>query len=230
MARSPASAARSRSGPGISLALFLAAVASPACPAQNARKAGQGMANDNLLLTAAVDSISAGELVVSYKVENRRPGTVYVFNLLYETDRTGGRTPDAELAYTFADQAEFRVGKFLVKIPAGMKVESAEIPYLDALAPGKSLTGAVRVPLPARRFHPYYPIAGEGAVREAARVILSIGVVDRSRGGPREAVVEPARGAGEGRFNCDYGLGLKYQELLEAPLATPGFRYYTGAK
>jgi hypothetical protein len=188
------------------------------------------MANDNLLLTAAVDSISAGELLVSYKVENRRPGTVYVFNLLYETDRSGNRTPNPELAYTFADQAGFRVGKFLVEIPAEMDVESAEIPYLDPLAPGKSLTGAVRVPLPARRFHPYYPIAGEGAVQDAARVILSIGVLDPSRGGPREAVIEPARGTGEGHFNCDYGLGLKYQELLEAPLAAPGFRYCTGAK
>lgn len=61
-------------------------------------------------------------------------------------------------------------------------------------------------------------------------MILSIEVVDPSRGGPREAVIEPARGTGEGRFNRGYGLGLRYQELLEAPLATPGFSFYTGAK
>jgi hypothetical protein len=209
--------------------VLLAMAASPACPAPNAKKAGQAMANANLALTATVDSISAGELVVSYKVENRRPAAVYVFNLLYETDRTGNRTVDPGLAYTYADGPKFRVGKFLVAIPEGMKAESAEFPYLDLLPPGQTLAGTIRVPLPARRFHPYFPIVAEGAVEEAAQVILSIGVVDPARGAPREAVVEPARGVGEGHFLCDYGLGLKYQELLEATLAAPGFRYYGGA-
>jgi hypothetical protein len=35
-------------------------------------------------------------------------------------------------------------------------------------------------------------------------------------------LIEPAKGAGAGHFQCDYGLGLRYQEMLDRQLVQHG--------
>jgi len=184
----------------------------------------------SIQLEASLEDFSEQGLTISYELKNGRATPVYVFNLLYETDPRGERTLNPELGYCYEDEGTIRVGKFLVPIPPGIKAESPAIPYLDPLPPEASLKSKIRLALPLRRFHPYYPVLEEGDTAQTSRLKLTIGLLDPSRAGPKDALISPARGAGEGHFVCDYGLGIQYQELCQKVLQAELLRYYVEKK
>jgi hypothetical protein len=154
-------------------------------------------------------------IVITYSVKNSRPNRIYLFNMLYHADVQGNRTPDPELAYVLPGEEAITVGKFLVPIPAGMKAESPEMPYLDAVEPGQTLAGKISLKRPLRSFHPYYTSNDTDPPLEAKKLLVQFGILDPARAAPKDALIEPAKGAGLGHFQCDYGLGLKYQEILK---------------
>jgi hypothetical protein len=173
---------------------------------------------DELLVSLKCDlkSREQASAVIAYTVSNKRDHRIYVFHLLYHTDAQGNRTPDPELAYVhYLNKTTALVGKYLIGIPPGRKVESPEMPYLDPLAPGQTLSGTIRLNLPLRLVDPYLvaPENDEGIVPTNLRVRISF--LDPSKAQPLEAVIEAAKGVGSGHFQCDYGLGLMYQETLE---------------
>ena len=173
-------------------------------------------------LEAKLDSNLKDSVVISYVVRNLRAGKIYVFNVLYHTDVQGNRTVDPELAYVVPSANQtIVVGKFLIPIPAGMKAESPEMPYLDPLEAGQALAGKISLRLPLHAFHPYYPPAETELHLVANKLPVQIGFIDATRAARKEALIEPAKGAGAGHFQCDYGLGLKYQEMLTRDLTVP---------
>jgi hypothetical protein len=110
-------------------------------------------------------------------------------------------------------------GKFEMPIPPGMKAESAEIPYLDPVEAGQSMAGKIILRLPLHNFQPYIPASETDLNLSANKLTIQVGFLDPTRAAPKEALIEPAQGAGAGHFQCDYGLGLKYQEMLKQEIA-----------
>ena len=175
-----------------------------------------------VILEAKLDANLKESVAISYIVHNLRAVKIYVFNVLFQTDAHGNRSLDPELAYVVpTGNHSITVGKFLSPIPAGMKVESAEIPYLDPVEAGQALAGKIMVRLPLHPFQPYRGLAETELNIHTSKLTVQIGFLDASRGAPKEALIEPALGAGAGHFQCDYGLGLKYQEMLTQELAVP---------
>jgi hypothetical protein len=170
-------------------------------------------------LEARLEAVSKDSVAISYGVRNLRPGRIYVFNTLFHTDDRGNRTPDPGLAYVISSgHSAITVGKFLIPIPQGMKAESAEMPYLDPLEAGQVLAGKISLQLPLHAFSPYYANETELSLA-GGTLLLQIGFVDPARAAAGEALIEPAKGAGAGHFDCDYGLGLRYQETLQQEIA-----------
>jgi len=173
-------------------------------------------------LEARLDANLKNSVAISYVVRNLRPVKIYVFNVLYHTDVQGNRRLDPELAYVVPSGNQTIVaGKFLILIPPGMKAESPEMPYLDPLEAGQALAGKITLRLPLHPFHPYYPPAETELNLAANKLLVQIGILDPSRAAPKEALIEPAKGVGTGHFQCDYGLGLKYQEILTQEMTVP---------
>lgn len=171
---------------------------------------------------AKLDSHLKDSLVISYVVRNLRAGKIYVFNVLYHNDVQGNRTLDPELAYVIpSGNHTILVGKLLIPIPAGMKVESAEMPYLDPVEAGQALAGKISLRLPLHPFHPYHAVTEAELDLAASKLVVQIGFIDAARAAPMEALIEPAKGAGAGHLQCDYGLGLKYQETLTQEIRVP---------
>lgn len=173
-------------------------------------------------LEAKVDTITKDSVAISYVVHNLRSAKIYVFNVLFHTDVQGNRTLDPELAYVVPSPNQaVVVGKFLSPIPPGKKVESAEIPYLDPIEPNQALAGKIALRLPLHFLQPYHPPRETEPHLAANKLVVQIGFLDSSRAAAKEALIQPALGAGAGHFECDYGLGLKYQELLTQEIAAP---------
>lgn len=173
-------------------------------------------------LEVKLETASNDLVEISYTVHNLRSGKIYVFNTLFHTDERGNRTPDPELAWVVASaNHNITVGKFLIPIPPGMKVESVDMPYLDPVGPGQVLAGKISLRWPLHTFDPYHPDSETKLELAGAKLLVQIGFIDPSRGAPKEALIQPAKGAGAGHFQCDYGLGVKYQEILQQPVALP---------
>ena len=171
-------------------------------------------------LDVKLDANLKDSVAISYVVHNLRAGKIYVFNVLYHNDVQGNRTLDPELAYVIpSGNHTILVGKLLIPIPPGMKVESPEMPYLDPVEAGQALAGKISLHLPLHPFHPYHAVTD--AELDPSKLVVQIGFIDAARAAPMEALIEPAKGAGAGHFQCDYGLGLRYQETLTQEIRVP---------
>ncbi len=168
------------------------------------------------MLTATIYKINVDSIEIDYALMNDRRGAIYVFDVLYRTDRSGSRIKDHSLAYVMLENdGGVVIGKFLAEIPRGLKVESPEIPYLVKVAPGATVHRRIRIPLPAETYDPYSDQAKALSVAQIQRARLRIGLIDSLAFAADEAVIDLASGVGQGLFTCDYGLGLRYQEIRE---------------
>jgi hypothetical protein len=168
------------------------------------------------MLRATISKINVDSIEIDYTLTNDRRQAIYVFDVLYRTDRSGNRIIDHSLAYVMLDnEGGVVIGKFLAEIPRGMKVESPEIPYLVKLAPGQTVHRRIRIPLPAETYDPYSDQAVAINVAQIQRAQLRIGIIDSLAFADDEAVIDPADEVRRGLFICDYGLGLRYQEIWE---------------
>ncbi len=188
------------------------------------------MSNENLVkFEAKIINISKEAVVISYTISNLGQEHIYVFNMLYSTDLQGNRTLVPELAYSYLNtDRNYIVGKFLVKIPSGIKVEYPEIPYLDPIQPNRFISGQIKLKLPMSTLLPYHKFKDSGSVLPIKKIKVQIGFIKSERYSEDEAVISPAHGVGEGHYICDYGLGLRYQEYLEHTLIAKGLSFFTG--
>jgi hypothetical protein len=176
------------------------------------------------MLTAFIVAIAATSITIEYRFTNTAASDVYIFSTLFHTDLRGDRTPDPELVYVVPGApGEAVVGKYLVAIPAGMKVEAPEIPYLRLVHPGESHVGRAIVPVPLRLYTPYFdprtPDPGESGV--VTRLRLRLGVLEATKFPSPAPVVEPVPPPPPDSFICDYGFGVAIQRFFEAELRLP---------
>ncbi|MCI5162396.1 MAG: hypothetical protein D3917_10360 [Candidatus Electrothrix sp. AX5] len=143
---------------------------------------------------------------------------IYVFNKIVNYNSQGNVIIDSLSGYAFPShkKGDIIIGKFLVSIPAGVKVESPDIPYLCELKSGEIIKSSLRLKVPLLIDHPYFFDKSNRDNKEKVKVIFfHIGIIDHAKIGEDEAVVEIAEEAGKDYFICDYGFGIEYQELLE---------------
>jgi hypothetical protein len=168
-------------------------------------------------LTAEIRLPKPGQLEVSYRLVNHTRDDLCVFDKLYRTKLSGERVLDEHMAYVLLeDPATLRLTRSVIAIPAGLKVEYPEVPYVTVLAPGKSLEGKVLLPVPVPETHPYMEALtpGTGKERVCNQVDFSIGVLPKT---PRVAL-RPLPKVGEGVFAVDYGPAIAGQSLIKGPV------------
>ena len=131
-----------------------------------------------------------GFVAVDFRLTNGSSHPVVVFDRLFATDRTGGRTVDPDLCWRWVDSdGVYAMAKIIPSVPANMLVEAPEIPYARGLAAGGVLEGRMLAPLPLDQSLPYGQAAPVPSVSEVSgvQVLLGYGIVD-----PEFAFVEIA--------------------------------------
>lgn len=171
------------------------------------------------MLIAKIVTVTMTAITIDYQVVNSRASDLYVFTTLFHTAPSGAQSDDPTLAYVGkGDDGGVLVGKFLIAVPPGLKVEVAEIPYLVKLAPGQSVSGQMVVPLPLTLRHPYIQASPDAPkAAPVQHLTVRLGVLDSARFPGGAAVVSPTKGNAD-MFQSDYGFGLQLQEFFDAPL------------
>lgn len=171
------------------------------------------------MLIAKIVTITMSAITIDYQVVNSRASDLYVFATLFHTAPSGAQSDDPTLAYVGkGDDGGVLVGKFLIAVPPGLKVEVTEIPYLVKLAPGQSVSGQMVVPLPLTLRHPYIQASPDAPQAASVQhLTVRLGVLDSARFPDGAAVVSPTKSEAD-MFQSDYGFGLQLQEFLDAPL------------
>lgn len=171
------------------------------------------------MLIAKIVAVTMTAITIDYQVVNQRASDLYVFATLFHTAPSGAQSDEPTLAYVGKDsEGRTVVGKFLVSVPHGMKVEVAEVPYLMKLAPGQSVTGRMVVPLPLTLRHPYLQASPDAPLANPVhQLVVRLGVLDAATFPDKATVVSPVKGKDD-VFICDYGFGLQLQEFFDAPV------------
>ncbi|MHA7777140.1 hypothetical protein [Roseibium sp. M-1] len=171
------------------------------------------------MLTVTIKTITAAYIAMSYQVTNTEPADIYVADLLYRSAAGGSLSVDPQLAYVMPqDDGTLYLGKFLMAIPNGMKVESPDLPYFRRLAPGETVSGEIVISNPASPYHAYQSFKlGETPVA-VTRFVVQVGYIRGSDLKPGEATLTPAPHAGPDLFTPDYGMALGYQVLMQGTI------------
>jgi hypothetical protein len=183
----------------------------------NVLATGETMTSPTLAvdLTAEIRLVTATELEVTYQLRNNTAADVCVFNQLYRTKPSGERVLDERMAYVLVEEpATLHLTRSVIAIPAGLKVEYPEVPYVTLLSAGKVSKGTVRLPVPVPETHPYLePVSVETSKeRLCKQVYFSIGVAPKSP----DLGLRPLPKVGEGIFAIDYGPAVQRQSLIKS--------------
>ncbi len=176
--------------------------------------AGMAAKTVNAKLTAEIVKGAAGKLVLRYKLANQSNDELCVLNWLYQTDVTGKRKLDHDLAFVLFDGNDtVHITRSFIPIPPGLKVEYVDLPYITILAPGKAMEGRVVLELPVREFYPYMKFVGKDTIeRERARIYFSLGVFVKT---PDVALRRP-KDSNEGIFAALFEDVASRQVLLKS--------------
>lgn len=121
-------------------------------------------------------SILDDAIVGQYEFRNDGERRLLVFDRLYETDRSGKRMVQADLAYTTLDDDNVLViDKLVAPLPEAFDVGSPELPYARLIEPGESLTGRAIVARPVVLRPPYPQAHGAARAHAATAVKLRLG-------------------------------------------------------
>ena len=181
------------------------------------------------MLTVTIKAITAAYISLSYQVTNTDATDIYVADLLYLIAADGSQAVEPTLGYVMpvADGTLY-TGKFLMRIPEGLKVESPDLPYFRRLGPGQTLTGEIQLANPAHPYHPYTSYRLGDQPLPVHRIVMQIGIIRGMDLKPGEGTLRPARQMNPDYFVPDYGFGLQYQTILESQvqISQPGAGYY----
>ena len=109
--------------------------------------------NDDITLTAQL----AGDgniLDLSYQVTNTSGQTVYLFDILHG-NYDGSVYPLIESCYATVEQGQLVLSRQIVEVPALKFVESVNIPFVTAVASGRSVNKTVKQVQPVFPWTPY---------------------------------------------------------------------------
>jgi len=142
-------------------------------------------------LDARLTLESPQAVAILYKLDNARASPLEVFDVLLRIAPSGASEPDPELAYVVPEGGDgAAIGKYLVAEPEDREVEAPEVVLARRLAPGASLQGRMRLPLPLRLHHPYAQVPPAGPRRLLSLRVL-IGFIDTARIPPNRPVFRP---------------------------------------
>lgn len=110
---------------------------------------------------------SPTSLLLGYEFRNRSNKTAFLFNVVHRTGPSGGPEPDANLVYVEPSGGSIILGKKIIPVPRGMRVEKPDVPYVTRVEPGQAIVEKLNLMLPLRIFTPYDQPA-PSALSEAA--------------------------------------------------------------
>lgn len=112
-------------------------------------------------LSCWIAAQSAGTLTVAYRVTNRLPSSIYLFNQLYRARHPDSTyLVDPELVYVELAQSGVHLYKWIPPIPEDVSVEEAIIPVTTLVRAGETFEEAITLPVPVSRLDPYRPRRG----------------------------------------------------------------------
>ena len=172
-------------------------------------------------LESQIVSIEPDSVLIRYRVSNPGVAPVMVCDALLAIEPSGASTPDLERVYVVPDGEDgASVGKYIVVMPEGVLREAAEVPLFREVAPGATLDGVARVPVPVRVYHPYFHPPGQ-VERRLRQLRLTIGFIEHKLVPPERPVMRPYAAA-PGFFVPSYGNGILAQKHVSNTLHLPG--------
>lgn len=170
-------------------------------------------------LDSQITAIDPGFVLIRYRTANPGSDPVMVCAALLAIEPSGASEPDAERVYVVPDGEDgASVGKYIVAMPEGVLREAAEVPLFREVAPGGTLDGLARVPLPVQVYHPYIHPPGR-VERRLRQLRLTIGYIEHRLVPPNRPLMRPAAAAGF--FVPNYGNAIRVQRHLSNTLALP---------
>lgn len=147
------------------LALAAVAFAVPCCQTaerkppemssmQNAQPAAMSATAQDCDLRVAIQA-SPTSLLLGYEFRNRSNKTAFVFNVVHRVGPSGGPEADANLVYVEPSGGSVILGKKIIPVPRGMRVEKPDVPYVTRVEPGQAIVEKINLMLPLRIFTPY---------------------------------------------------------------------------
>lgn len=110
----------------------------------------------SLKVSARVDE---DKFHLEYNVTNSGSKTVFLFNLLWDTDSHGDVVAaPAPFYMTFLPQRKIlHVSQQIPPLPKEKRVEQRVVPFVNRLRPGESITKTYDVNIPIEEYNPYFP-------------------------------------------------------------------------
>jgi hypothetical protein len=108
--------------------------------------------------TLAVE-ISADEkaIQVKYRVKNTTSGPIYLFNVIWDFDRTGNYVMAPQPAYVSLNQKHvLNIGKIVLPLPRSKKVEFRIIPFATKVDAGKEFEETFELSIPVEEYNSYF--------------------------------------------------------------------------
>jgi hypothetical protein len=174
----------------------------------------------SVTISARLERFDERGFVVSYRLQNRGPAAVWVFNRLFDTEPSGRYRLNPARAYVaLLPEGVLCVSKRLLAVPPLISVEFPEIPCVSVLGPGESLEETLRFGFPLREVNPYQLGEPRSVTADAvAFVRLEVGYMPALEGLELLRVRDV-----EGRELAypRYGEAQEAQVVLEAQLPLP---------
>lgn len=129
-----------------------------------------------LLIETTLEA-TQGKWLARWKVTNQGSRPLYVATRL-----PAGRAdaPSPHRLYVRAQDGTLHLTKRLWRIPSGVRPHRVELPYLEKLEPGQSVTGAVRIPPLVAEHYPYQGSLLRRQTQLVREVVISCGYFDAS--------------------------------------------------
>ena len=97
-------------------------------------------------------------LDLEYKIKNIRNKPIYLFNVLWDWDKTGQYVASPNPVYACLKQDGLvHLAKQILPLPRNRKVELRIVPFATKVEPGQEYGEKLELPLPLREYNPYFP-------------------------------------------------------------------------
>lgn len=95
---------------------------------------------------------------VTYKIRNTTQTPIYLFNVIWDFDKTGNYTIAPQPAYVSLDGRNvLNIGKIINPLPRSKKVEVRIVPFGTKVDAGKEFTETFELAVPVAEYNPYFP-------------------------------------------------------------------------
>lgn len=122
-------------------------------------------------------------LQIEYKVKNSTAKPIYLFNVLWDFDKTGNYIAAPQPVYAVLRQdGKLHLAKQILPLPKGRKVELRLIPFATKVEAGAEFGEKIELPVPVAEYNPYFPTNSETKteIRTSESVFFTIQFIRES--------------------------------------------------